>query len=80
MKITTTRLVGPISAPEPKYPYIGEYTDKNKDNQTSFILFTGPSKGFRLNAYDENYPVGYASDRWMETLYTPLRGSITLTQ
>jgi hypothetical protein len=55
------------------YPYIGV------SDSGTVVLFSALCRGTLLAQGGTN-PIGYNSDIWMERNFTPLRGSITLTQ
>lgn len=63
----------PTKPVEPKYPYIGLWKG---GFENIAILFTSKNTGCRLNG---EIP-GYFGKTWTEGGYTPLKGSITLTQ
>ena len=55
-----------------EYPYIGVWGEY-------VILFTAPKKGTLLKTV-QGLRVGDSVGEWAEPQYTPLNGSITLTQ
>jgi hypothetical protein len=69
MKITSTLGPDAVATAQPKYPYIGVW-------DTVVVLFTGPNTGTCLKGSG----IGEVHSRWSEAAYTPLKGSITLTQ
>ena len=59
----------PTAPVKSKYPYIGTL-------EGVVVLFTSPEFGTRLDKVN----IGYSGSNWTEEFYTPLNGSITLTQ
>lgn len=68
---------GKAAQPEkPKYPYIGVYDDSI---DRSVVLFIDNDKGVCLETNCKSDSVGEYSDKWKEANFTPIKGSITLS-
>lgn len=69
MFITSTIETEAHTGKPPTYPYIGIWGDHA-------VLFTAARTGTRI----DKLFFGHVGSTWLEEQYTPLKGSITLTQ